>query len=113
MGFGILPDKTDTPLIVDPYAHLADPVSLQNFQTVSGRVFKVVQRLRRIQLAEFPQGPVLNIAGESPRFQAIPDFFRFPAFKGLNHPCNPIVTLVRYPYNKNIQPLENQVKWGI
>jgi hypothetical protein len=81
MGFVILPDKTDTPLVVNPDTHLVLTVTFEGFQTVTGRVFQVICGLRGVQLAQLPQGPVLYIARKSPYFQAIPDFFRILAGK--------------------------------
>jgi hypothetical protein len=81
MGFVILPDKTDTPLVVNPDTHLALAVAFEGFQTITGRVFQVIHGLRGIKLAQLPQGPVLYIPRKSPHFQAIPDFFGIPAGK--------------------------------
>jgi hypothetical protein len=40
----ILPDKADAVLIVDPYAVLATPVTLQSLQTISRRSTQVIER---------------------------------------------------------------------
>lgn len=81
MRFIILPDETDTPLVVNPDTHLTLAVAFQGFQSVAGRVFQVIHGLRGIKLAQLPQGPILYIARKSLYFQAIPDFFSIPAGK--------------------------------
>jgi hypothetical protein len=48
------PPEADAPLIVDPDAHLTFAPALERLQTVSRRVAQVLDRLRRIQLAQLP-----------------------------------------------------------
>jgi hypothetical protein len=61
MSVVICPPEADTPLIIDPYAHLPGPLSLERFETVARWVPQGLDRLRRIQLAELPEGPILDV----------------------------------------------------
>jgi hypothetical protein len=49
-----VPNETDTPLIIDPYAVLTAPVSVQCLQAVAGRRGQISDLCRAIQLAKFP-----------------------------------------------------------
>jgi hypothetical protein len=49
----IAPNKTETPLIVDPYAVLSFAITMQRFEPVSGRSRQIAQVYCAIQLTEF------------------------------------------------------------
>jgi hypothetical protein len=46
------PLEANTPLIVDPDAHLADTISLKDLQSISGRLSQIFQCRRSIKLAQ-------------------------------------------------------------
>jgi hypothetical protein len=46
------PPKANSPLVVDPNAHLARTITLEELQSIAGRISQVLQRFRRIQLAQ-------------------------------------------------------------
>jgi hypothetical protein len=48
-----VPDKTNTPPVVDPDAVLFFAVTLQCFQTVPRRSHQITQLVRRIKLSKF------------------------------------------------------------
>jgi hypothetical protein len=52
------PPKTDTPLIINPNAHLSCPAAFQNFEPIAGWIAQIFKRRRRIQLSKFAQRPV-------------------------------------------------------
>jgi hypothetical protein len=52
IGISVEPNKTQTPLIVDPNTVLPFPVAAQCFQTISGRRCQVAQFRGTIQLAK-------------------------------------------------------------
>jgi hypothetical protein len=64
VGVAFGPSEADTPLIVDPNAHLACAVSFQSFESVTGWVAQVLNRGCGIELAEFTKRPILNAAGK-------------------------------------------------
>ena len=57
----VQPSEADTPLIVDPNAHLACPIPFQGFEPIAGRIAQVVNRPRSIQLAQFAKRSFLNV----------------------------------------------------
>jgi hypothetical protein len=63
---GILPPKTDSPLIVDANAVLPGAIAFQLFQTIAGRAPQVVKRLGRIDEDELAQHRTLEITRISP-----------------------------------------------
>jgi hypothetical protein len=57
----VLPDKTDSPLVVDPDAVLTLPISRELLETVTRWRFEVLQRFRPIQNREFAKSrPLYN-----------------------------------------------------
>jgi len=81
VGCSIFPNKANTPLIVNANTHLSNPVTLQRFQAVAWGIFKVIQCLRSIQLAQFSQSSILHIARKFSGMKAIPNLFSFLAFE--------------------------------
>jgi hypothetical protein len=58
------PSEADTPLIINPNAHLSCPVSFQSFEPITGWIAQVLNRGRGIELTEFAKRPILNVARE-------------------------------------------------
>jgi hypothetical protein len=58
------PSKADTPLIINPNAHLSCPAPFQSFEPITGWIAQIFKRGRRIQLPEFAQRPILNVTGK-------------------------------------------------
>ena len=44
IGVALRPSKADTPLIVDPNAHLPCAVTFQSFESITGRIAQVLNR---------------------------------------------------------------------
>jgi hypothetical protein len=80
-GVALRPSEADTPLIINPNAHLSCPVPFQNFESITRWIPQVFHCGRRTQLSEFPQPPLLNIAWEFAAGLTLPDSFRFLAFE--------------------------------
>jgi hypothetical protein len=58
------PPKTDAPLVVDSYTHLACSLSFQQFRAISRWITQVLDRRSGIQLAQLAERPRLYFAGE-------------------------------------------------
>lgn len=69
-GIVIGPAEANPPLIVDPDAHLAGSITLQDLQSISGGISQILQSCRGIQLA---QGPLMNFARKLPGGLALPN----------------------------------------
>src|ERR1700693_6511149 len=61
-GFAFDPAEANSPLVVDPDAHLAGAAALQGFEPVARRIAQVIDRERRLHLAELAQRAILNLA---------------------------------------------------
>ncbi len=66
LGVATVPTEADSPLIVDAYTHLADPVAFESLQSIPRRVPQVIQCRRGIKLTQLTQRPVLNLARKPP-----------------------------------------------
>jgi len=62
IGVPVSPNKTDTPLLVDPNAVLPFPVSVERLQPIVRRRCQVPQISGNIQLAKLSLGYSLNTA---------------------------------------------------
>jgi len=56
MGIALLPDKADTPLVIDPNAVLPFSVACERLKPVAWRRSKVLELGDSIQLAQLPPG---------------------------------------------------------
>jgi len=65
VGVALGPSEADTPLIVDPNAHLPCAIAFQSFESIPGWVAQVLNRDCGIELPEFAKRPILNAAGKS------------------------------------------------
>ena len=54
VGMTILPNKTHSPLVVDPNAVLPLPICSESFQTIAGRHPQVVQVRSSVDLDQLP-----------------------------------------------------------
>jgi hypothetical protein len=63
-GLVIGPAEADAPLLVDPDAHLSGTVTFQPFEPVARRVPQVIHGPGGIELAQLPQGPILDLPRE-------------------------------------------------
>jgi hypothetical protein len=73
------PTEADAPLVIYSDAHLADTVTLEDFQSISGWISQVLQGRRGIQLAQLAQSAILNIAWKLPARLPLPNTLRMPA----------------------------------
>jgi hypothetical protein len=64
LGVLFHPPKTDAPLVVDSYTHLARSLSFQQFQTISRRVTQVLDRRSGIQLTQLAERSPRQIVDE-------------------------------------------------
>jgi hypothetical protein len=79
-----VPDETDAPLIINPYAVLTSSVSVQSFQTISGRCRQISDLRGAIQLPELALGDALD-SMESLAVQPSKKTGGFLAAKRLDH----------------------------
>jgi hypothetical protein len=63
----IAPDKTDSPLIVDPYTVLSLSVAGESLQSVPRGDAEVIDGRTAIQHPQLPEGGLLNVSRQSPR----------------------------------------------
>ena len=81
----IPPPEADSPLLVDPDAVLALPVTLESLALVRGRNRQILQITRSIQLLQLHQCPLLNISWETLGILAFPHSFRLLVAKRFDH----------------------------
>lgn len=65
----LFPPETNAPLIVDANAVLTQSLSLESFQVVSGRLPKVAQGYRPMQIQKLSPGRPLNVS--KPVYQGV------------------------------------------
>jgi hypothetical protein len=80
----LTPDKTDSPLIIDPNRMLPFPIASQCFQLISGRRSQHAQLSRGVKLEQFSQGDPLD-GTKPPATVIMKKLFRFLGAKALNH----------------------------
>jgi hypothetical protein len=85
----IVPDKTDTPLIVNSNAVLARSLSFESLQRIAGRNLEIAESPSVIDHPQFPPGNMLNIMREPAGSEPTPDQFGF-APEALDH--DPTIT---------------------
>ena len=81
----LLPDKADTPLIVNENTVLAETVVLQGFKPVAWRHAQAVQTHGRVKLKQFSQCCRLHICRQLPGNLVPKDFRRFGIAEVDNH----------------------------
>ena len=84
-GVSLDPSEADTPLIVDPNAHLPFPISLQRFEPVSRRITQVLDLRCRIKLAQLSKRPILNVARKFASSLTLPNSLRLLASERSDH----------------------------
>jgi hypothetical protein len=82
----LLPNETNTPLIVDADAVLAGSIAFEALQPICRRDSKVVENDRPIEQTQLSQRDILDVRGQSPAPPTIPDTFGFPIRKASDHP---------------------------
>jgi hypothetical protein len=80
----LTPDKTDSPLIIDPNRVLPFPIASQCFQLISRRRSQNAQLRRSVKLEQFPQGNPLD-GTEPPAVVIMKELLSFLRAKALNH----------------------------
>jgi len=80
----LTPDKTDSPLIIDPNRMLFFPIASQRFQLISGGRSQNAQLSRRVKLEQFSQGDPLD-GTNSPASVIMKKLFSSLGAKALNH----------------------------
>jgi hypothetical protein len=84
-SFSVVPSKTYPPLVVDPDAPLTSTIAFERFQPISRWIAQVIERKRRIELAQFPQGVILNIARKLSTPLPLPNPLGLLTGKGTDH----------------------------
>jgi hypothetical protein len=64
VGVAAAPTKTNSPLVVDADTVLTGSVAVQQFEAIAGRNPQFVERNRRVQYQQFPQGGPLQCSGQ-------------------------------------------------
>ena len=85
MSIPVLPAKTDPPLVINPNAPLPGSVATELFKHVARRHTQKIKRSRAVKLREFAQRHTLYISRQLFGIPAPENFFRFGAFKILDH----------------------------
>lgn len=84
VAMAVTPDKTDSPLIIDPNRVLPFPVASQCFQLISRRRSQNAQLSHGVKLEQFPQSDPLD--GTKPSAMMIVEkLLSFLGAKALNH----------------------------
>ena len=77
IGISIIPEKTDPPSIVDTYAVLTFPISMQKLQPIARWYTQVIQCRGPIQHPQFSKCNLLNIVGKLSGKGAVENRFSF------------------------------------
>lgn len=85
LGISIDPDKTHSPLIINPDAILAFTLSFQGLETVGRRYPQIIQGSGVADHAQLAPGDFLNIPRQTPRDLAVPYPFGFLIPKSSDH----------------------------
>jgi hypothetical protein len=94
VGVPVLPNKTNTPLVVDANTVLPLPATVQRFQPVPGRRCHVSQFRGTIQLPKLPPGDLLDRLKPSARLTMV----KPPGFRAAERPDHNQIVL-RAAYN--------------
>ena len=62
IGVTIAPRKADAPAFIDPDAILSRSISYQLFQAIGRGNLQIIEGMRVIEHAQFPQGDLLDIS---------------------------------------------------
>ena len=84
VAMALTPDKTDSPLIIDPNRVLPFPIASQCFQLISRRRSQNAQLRRSVKLEQFPQGNPLD-GTTPPAVVIVEQLLSFLRAKALNH----------------------------
>ena len=81
----VFPAKADAPLVVDPDAPLAGPITGERFKPVAGRDAKEIKGGGSMQLLQLALGDPLHILRESGGETPVKELFRFFAGERADH----------------------------
>lgn len=81
----LLPDKADSPLVINPQAMLSLASPFQGFQPIGRRKTQILQINRGVECVQSHERSLLNIGWELPHELAIEDFLRISIAKRANH----------------------------
>ncbi len=84
-GSPVVPDKADSPLVVDSYAPLPVAVAGEFFQSVLGRDAKVIDLAGVVQHTQLTPRHGLNLVWETAGKISFPDFSRFVVMERCDH----------------------------
>lgn len=85
MSIPVLPVKTNPPLVFNPNAPLPGSVATELFELIARRHPQKIKRSRAVKLREFVQRHPLHISRQMFGIYTPENFFRFGAFKILDH----------------------------
>jgi hypothetical protein len=61
VGIAIAPHKADAPAVIDPNALLSRSIPCQLFQAIGWGNLQIIEGVRIVEHAQFPQGDLLDI----------------------------------------------------
>jgi len=70
MGMALSPNKTDPPLIVNPNAMTAGPITAQGFELIARRTAQIVKPFRRRQHHKLALRTALDVGRQTPNHPA-------------------------------------------
>jgi hypothetical protein len=85
IGTSVVPNKTNTPLVIDSNAVLPRSVGFQKFEPIARRYFQIVQHDSLIEQTQLSQCNGLYIRWKLPASHTVPDKFSFPAIETSDH----------------------------
>ena len=92
VGIPFCPNKTDTPLLVNPNAPLSLAIFLESLQMIGRKLPQIVEGSGDVERNQLSTGANLKIRREFLGEPAMPDLFSFLAAKGKNHPWFPVLS---------------------
>jgi hypothetical protein len=86
ISVAVLPDKTNSVLIVDANAVLPRAIAFELFQAIPGRDSKIFERSGAVKHQKLPEGRPAKIGrGNAPAFSRPPEFLRLPVCEAPDH----------------------------
>lgn len=81
LSLPVVPDKTDSPLVIDSYTPLPSSISPEFLQPISRWDSHVIQSDRPVQHPKLTQGNLLDISGKSAGTLSMKNLFGFFIFE--------------------------------
>ena len=81
LSFPVIPDKTDSPLVIDSYTPLPSSISPEFFQPISRWDSHIIKGNRSVQHTELTQGNLLDVLGKPAGTLSMKNIFGFFIFE--------------------------------